>query len=152
MIWNGRTNGNGVPKYGQFSVRRVVCEIVHGPLEARDLASVTCGNPKCMSEHHVIKSNRSQVSTISNAQPDVKAKKIASAIRSNRDKLGKLSMEKAREIRSSSETGVALAAKFNVSVHAISKVRTNRTWRDAENPFTGIFSGLLAANDTRKRA
>jgi hypothetical protein len=54
-----------------------------------------------------------------------------------RENHGKLDMAKAREIRSSSETGRALAARFGVSAQLISLVRLGKSWAEP-SPFAGL--------------
>lgn len=57
----------------------------------------------------------------------------------------KLSVEIVREIRSSNESGVALAARLGVCSQTISRVRTGRAWVDQVATNASVFSWRPAA-------
>ena len=136
LIWQGRLGrAAGQPKSRNFSARRLLWEAQHGPLKVSQLVTVTCGNPKCL--EHLAITNKAEVARKTGADPRVKAIKRAKSMADKRPK-GKLSMEKAREIRNSELTGKALASIYGVSEDLISKVRHHKAWRESANPFTGL--------------
>lgn len=139
LIWTGATNAGGHPKFSRASGRRVVWELVHGTLQPADLITVTCGCSLCLNPQHLKKTTKSEVSRVTNARPDIKAKRIASNQRSAREKGTKITMETARMIRASDKTGLALAAELQVSPSLITSVRKNKTWREHGNPFAGLM-------------
>lgn len=147
LVWSGRTNAKGYPKHGQTLLRRRVLEFTAGELKRSELASVTCGNPSCLNPDHIRKASKSTVALEVNKRADVQAKRTASNRRTARSRLAKLSIEKAREIRASSEPGKVLAERYGVSDDLISKVRHDKAWVE-----TTPFSGLFAANDAKRRA
>lgn len=138
LIWQGQTNGSGYPKYGRVGVRRRAYELAYGPLERTDLVTITCGRSLCLKKTHLKKTNKSEVAAISNSRPATQLKRSASLAKTNRPRLGKITMEIAREIRASDKSGLELAEELNVSPSLISCVRLNKSWRDYSNPFAGL--------------
>lgn len=138
LIWQGQTNGSGYPKFGRMGVRRRAYELACGPLERSDLVTVTCGCSLCLEKTHLKKTNKAEVSSISNSRPATQLKRSASLAKANRPRLGKINMEIAQAIRASDKSGLDLAAELNVSPSLISNVRLNKSWRDYSNPFAGL--------------
>lgn len=138
LIWQGATNGAGYPKYGRAAVRRLAYELAYGPLDPGELVTVTCGCSMCLEKTHLKKTNKAEVTAISNARPATQLKRSASLAKTNRLRLGKITMAIAREIRESDKSGLDLAAELNVSQSLISCVRKNKSWRDYSNPFAGL--------------
>lgn len=65
----------------------------------------------------------------------------------------KLDMDKARAIRASTKSVAEQALEHGVSKQTIRRVLSGAQWMELDSPMTGIFSGLMAANDsTRRRA
>jgi hypothetical protein len=58
----------------------------------------------------------------------------------HQDRPGELPPELAQEIRESSETGIAIAARLGVSRSVVSKIRTNRAWNAVAMPAASVFS------------
>lgn len=141
LIWNGRlSKSSGHPKYGDMVMRREVWKARNGPLMACELITVTCGNPKCL--EHLAITTKSEIARRTNADPSVKARKRLSGAKSARARANnKLSMEKAREIRLSSDNDLVLAKVYGVDHSMISKVKRNEAWVES---FSSPFAGLLA--------
>ena len=136
LIWTGRLNhSSGHPKWKNFTVRRLLWALQHGPLKPSELITSTCGNPRCL--EHLAITSRAEIARKTNADPRVKAIKRAKSSAVARKK-AKLSMEKAREIRSSELTGKALAVVYGVSEDLISKVRHYKAWPEPTSPFSGL--------------
>lgn len=140
LIWQGATNGAGYPKYGRAAVRRMAWELAFGPLKKSDLVTVTCGCSLCVEKTHLKKTTKGEVTSISNSRPAVQLKRAASLAKTNRVRIGKITMDIAREIRNSEKSGLELAAELNVSTSLISNVRKNKSWRDYSNPFAGLMA------------
>lgn len=142
LLWTGSCNGSGIPKIKldgiHYSARRETWKLARGPLKDSELVTVTCGCVRCLNPDHLKKTSKAEVSRLSNARPAVKAKRAASAAKTNRPKFGKINMEIARQIRASDRSGLDWAEELNVSPSLISNVRMNKSWREAGNPFAGL--------------
>ena len=66
-----------------------------------------------------------------------RAAKIASTRRANINK--KLDMDKAREIRMSTESGPVLAARYGVNKSLINGIKRGTAWKDYSNPFAALM-------------
>lgn len=138
-VWNGFCNRGVFPVISVKSVphgaRRVAWQAATGRTVPAGFEIVAkCGTPKCVNPEHAARismaDRRREMAQLRDAASN------SAATASLRAK-GKLSMEKAREIRSSSETCTALAARFGVSHQVVSMVRLGRSWVEA-TPFTGL--------------
>ena len=153
LIWTGRLScSSGAPKMGNKSARREYFQATKGPIRAGRVITSTCGHHLCM--EHLAQITRSDVSRKQNADPSIRARKRASSARASRAK-GKINMEIARQIRASTDSLDVEAAKHGVDRSLIHKIRTHKAWREdvfQASPFAGLFTGLVAANDTRRAA
>jgi hypothetical protein len=70
----------------------------------------------------------------------VRSAKLSAVVRTS--SRAKLDMTAVDRIRSSSETGAALALDLGVSEQVISRVRSHQAWRNYSSPFAGL--GALA--------
>lgn len=157
LVWDLASTSDGCPRYTirtpegkkTVQVRRKVLEATLGrPLAPGMLATVTCGNQRCLCGKHLQESSKSEVVAKAWARPDVRAKKRLSATKTSRQR-GKLDMEAVQMIRNSDKTLMALSAELGVSISAISKVRRREAWVDL---IASPFDGLFAANDSNRRA
>lgn len=68
-----------------------------------------------------------------------------------RKRATKLDMDKARAIRASSKSVAELALEHQVSKQTIRRVLSGAQWLELDSPMTGVFTGLMAANDSARR-
>lgn len=111
----------------------------------------TCGNKACCSPQHINcqpeKEWGRQIAESGAWKGDMRriiANRVHSRART------KLTPELIQEITTSRETGAAVARRLNLSKQTVSKARQGKA--RAYEPVGGLFSGLLAANDSRTRA
>lgn len=153
LIWTGRLScSSGHPKMGNQTARRAYYVATKGPIKRGNLITTACGHRLCMA--HLAQVTRSEVSRKLNADPSIKARKRASSAKASRAK-GKINMDIARQIRESSDTIDVEAAKHGIDRSLVHKIRTHEAWREdilQASPFSGLFTGLVAANEGRKRA
>jgi len=140
LLWAGSCNGRGQPKVHNGSARRRVYELAHGPVPVGKRISVDCDQVKCLNPEHLVAVTVSKISTITNARHDVKLKRQASSAKTNRPKLGKITIEIARELRNSDRPGIELARELGVSTSLISRVRCGRSWVEHSHPFAGLLT------------
>lgn len=146
LVWDRYCNGlmpvinvGGRPR----PVRRVVYELAVGPVFEGFEVIPTCETPKCIAPEHLA------MITIAKRRAIIAARRVgraqrASQVRFMRENHGKLSMEKAREIRASNEKGIDLARRFDVSPQLISLVRTGKSWAEP-SPFDGLGARRASA-------
>lgn len=134
LLWQGRRSSGGVPRYNDMSLRRMVYEARFGPLPSGFLASTNCGRPECL--HHLCKKTKSQVLTDTYASSDLALRRSVTSTRVSRAR-AKLDIQKAREIRSSTETIDVLAARFNVDRTLCHAIRRGTAWKEV-SPFAGL--------------
>lgn len=140
LLWQGKTSQAGHPSLYDGTGRRKVWEAAHGPIPKGKLVTVDCGQLLCLNPEHLKLTTRSEVSTLSNARPDVRAKRIASNARTNQARLGKITMAIARQIRADERPGIEWAAEIGCSPALVSHVRCGRAWKEARNPFAGLMT------------
>lgn len=121
---------------GPRPVRRVVYERAIGPVREGHEVISTCGTRKCVAPEHLQQILKATRRSMLAARRNGRGQPV-SQVRFMRENHGKLDMAKAREIRSSSETGRALAARFGVSAQLISLVRLGKSWAEP-SPFAGL--------------
>lgn len=138
QIWQGSTNGSGHPKMHDRTCRRVVWELVKGPLPKGKLVTTSCDDVRCLNPEHLKLTTKSEVSKASNARHSTKLKRAAASARTNRAKLGKITMDTARMIRASDRLGIDLAKELNVSPSLISHVRRGASWVEHSSPWAGL--------------
>lgn len=143
LVWQGGCS-NGHPSArvnGKTQlVRRVIWEALRGQIPSGKVIRMTCEtplciNPDCMSltTHQAIAKANGAMGLMSGVvrSAAIARAKQASALAINYDIV--------HTIRTSDATGVDLAMQFGVSQNLISKVRTNKTWKQwANNPFAGL--------------
>lgn len=101
---------------------RVAFEEAYGPIPEGKSVCHTCDNPPCIEPTHLF------AGTALENTRDMISKGRQIVLRGDAAPWSKLTADDVRSIRSSAETNVALAAKFNVSPTCISKARTRATW------------------------
>ena len=139
LLWQGSHSGTGHPRYSGGSVRRAVWALARGPLPADRLVTVTCGQVACLNPAHLTLTTRGAVTTRVHNRPDVKLRRSAACARANQAGMGKIDMAAARQIRASTQTGVALARYYGVSTSLISLVRRGKTWVErTASPWRGL--------------
>lgn len=148
LLWSGYTDplrgpmaSIGTPPI-PTSVRRKVWSLKKRALDFNETIKPSCGNWSCVAYEHMELATRADA-LIGRSKTPEHARRIAQGLRT---KIGKLSMEIAREVRASSESSPKLAIKYGVSKQAIDQIRRGETWKEYQQ---GLFTGLI---DARKRA
>lgn len=136
LIWTGGNNSIGIPKIRNTSGRRVMWELKNGEIPPGMLVSTTCGHPACL--EHLALSTKSEIVTRSHERPHTKARVTASNRRAARKSRAKITIDIARDIRASDETGLAIAARLGISNSLVSLVRRGKGWVEP-SPFAGLM-------------
>lgn len=141
LLWSGyvepmrgpiiRPAAGGMPQ----AVRRLLWERYKGPIKPHELIKPKCGDNACVLLDHMVKKKRNTNHLGAKRSP-VTRLRITEATRGR----GKLTLEDAKQIRSSDATGPVLAKQYGVSVSNISAIRRGLTLRETSPSF---FSGLI---------
>lgn len=145
-LWRGSTSASGHPTYkpeGQpcTLVRRAMYQLAGGQLQHRVPIAVSCDERLCINPAHLHASSFSKIAKKAAARgawrTRARAAKIANTKRASPG--AKLTIELAREIRLSSESGPLLAARHGVHRAVIAGIKAGTRWRDYSNPFAGLM-------------
>lgn len=129
-VWtaNKLPSGYGVIGLGKLGRRQVLAhrvsyELHYGPIAPRMFVLHSCDNPSCVNPAHL------RQGTPQDNMLDMIAKGRKVVPFGSDHFCARLDAEKVREIRTSTETNVALAERFGVNPSAISNVRNGVTWK-----------------------
>lgn len=144
LLWEGSMGNARVPQatHGgkMVPVRRLMLEFQGKPPTSTDFVSCTCGNHLCVSPSHIQRRTKEEHVVAMGSSPNRKrlarASKLASYAREHR---AKLTMEQAREIRCSDESGTVLADRYGVHRCLINRIKRGEAWRGYSNPFAGLY-------------
>lgn len=135
LLWQGGMSGGTYPCMrfdGKFAnVRTVLWRASGRSLPAGKFVGVRCQNKRCVGCLY-LKKSRSEGST-----PRLAVHRRSMSMKA-RLTHGKLTEAVVREIRISSESSSALAARYSVVKSTINDARYGRTWKDYSNPFAGL--------------
>lgn len=138
---------NGGKNHQYRTVRRVIAEIEAGaPLSSRIRCVADCGNERCILAGHIAKKTYKQVAAMNKAKGLQSSSHARAAIARGRRNRGdvKLSIEIAREIRASDESGPKLASVYGVNRTLIGAIRRGEVWRE-NVPGASVFNWRPAA-------
>jgi hypothetical protein len=131
-------NGHPAMRAGKKTVlvRRAIYSDLHGEIPSGKIIRMTCETKNCIHPQHMemttYKRLGKQLGALGIMSGPIRSSKIAAT---KRAKYSKLTHDAVNEIRSSQESGRAMAKKFGVNEKHISRIRLNRCWRDFSNPF-----------------
>lgn len=137
QLWQGSVDGGG---YAQARIdgkiarvaRWVLEDMLGRPIRPKRVATPKCGNRNCCSKLCLSEATVSKVmkKVLANKipSPTEVANRRAALIRQGRTVL---TMEKARELRSRTESGAKLEAEFGCHRDTINKARAGKSWKAA---------------------
>lgn len=145
-IWQQAVSTNGYPILRRrpgpcLLVRRVVVELAGRPAATRQPVVCSCDEKLCCNPAHLKSSSNSDVGKKAAKKGAFSGKARGAKIAASKRAAGKLTMDDARAIRASSETGPILAARYGVNRSLIQSIRTGKAWKDYSNPFGGLMGG-----------
>lgn len=144
LLWTGATSKQGYPIYKPFKkscalVRRTMFELHGGVLEPRVPIVTTCEEKLCINPLHLKKSTTQAVSAAAAKRGAFSSRARAAKISASKRKAGKLTLEKVRAIRSSTEPGPKLAALYGVDRSLITGIKAGTRWRDYSSHWAGLM-------------
>jgi hypothetical protein len=153
--WEWRTNARTDrhkrhPMIGKgVLVRRVAYEAAGKRLLPDRYLTPGCGNPYCIRPEHQRNLSQRSKSAMGGVKSPTRG---ASVARTRRAKgLNKVTPQIAAEIRSSEATGAELARRYGVDEKTIANVRQRVLHREYADAFCGMFSQLIASNESNAR-
>jgi hypothetical protein len=143
LLWTGYF-ANKVPMVSHagkvVAVRRLILELSGKTINPTDFASCRCKNKSCVLPAHIELRTKSQHSAAMGNSPNrkenVRAAKLATTWReSGRTKI---TIEIARAIRCSSDSGPVESKRYGIDKAMISRIRRGEAWREFSTPFSGL--------------
>lgn len=125
-------------KHTSVTARRFAAELSGRDTDGR-FVSAKCKNYRCVNPEHISVLSRKEHLAMAGrrvGQNMLRNQKIAEA---KRAAAGKITMEQAEEIRSSTMTCKELSAIYGLNPSRISKIKTGNAWK----PRNGFFTGLM---------
>lgn len=145
LIWQGALSKQGFPSMKfegkSTTVRRVVMKLSGSPAASRQPVVCSCDEKKCVKLEHLKRSTIKKVSrkAVKTGYLSSLARRANVSATKRKSEKARLTIEKAREIRASDETGVALAKRYGVDETIIGRVRRGKLWIEyAATPFAGL--------------
>jgi hypothetical protein len=135
--------GNKVPQVSHdgkvIAVRRLMLTLNGKELRTGDSAGVKCGHQWCVEPEHIAQRDKSQHARKMSKSPNRNEQKRAANVAAFKRANGaKITMEQAREIRASDESGHVLAGIYGIDKARIARIRRNEAWKEFSSPFSGL--------------
>ena len=137
LVWDGYALFGAAPQwridYQLWPVRRLLWELVHGPIHAKHQIGLSCTEPLCVHPDHLVSRTRSSIQH-GRKQPAATIIRIAQAKRAG----SQLDMATVREIRASDEKSIEIDRRMGWSLGYASRIRLGLAWADTASPFAGL--------------
>ena len=156
-IWKGLTSRGPMPviHIGNSNVsarRRLYQEITKTTLTQGQIVKTSCGDKLCMNPAHFVVMTTQEARAVDAAKGSFNTLKMqVTRLRTTRAR-AKLTMDIAREIRASEDDAGTLAKKYGVHRKQINLIRQGKAWQEVASPFSGLFTGLSANTEWKRRA
>ena len=144
-VWQGGTSTQGYPKIKRQSLkskslRRVVVQLSGRPLLDHQPVATSCREKLCLNPAHLFASSAHRIGKTAAHRGSFSGEKMRTirAVAARNSQNAKLTMEIARLIRASTDSGPVLAKRYGVHRSLILRVRQGKVWRDTANPFFGL--------------
>ena len=146
-LWTGYC-ANGVPQVHHqgkmVAVRRLLLTLAGKDGTAAAFVPCNCGNPRCVEPAHIVQHTAAHHMTrmaLAAGTGSAKQIRIARLTQTRRAASAIGSIEVAREIAASTESGPVLAARHGVNRTTINNIKRGRTWATGTNPFATLMGG-----------
>ena len=145
-LWAGATSSTGHPIAKPSGckctlVRRLAFSLAGNTLTPRAPIGTVCGHKLCVNPEHLRETTTAAIAKHAGARGAFSSKARCAKIAQAKRKQGKLTMDIAREIRMSPDTGRVLAARFGVDRSLVTRIKNGTAWRDYSNPYFGLMGG-----------
>lgn len=144
-IWKNAVSQEGYPIMrvrpgGCILVRRVAIALSGRTPAARQPVTCTCDDRRCCNPKHLELATIASVAqtAAANGAFSSLARRAKIAAHKRASSGAKLTMDDARAIRASDETGPVLAAQYGVNKSLIGAIRRGTAWQEYSSPFAGL--------------
>lgn len=143
-IWQG-SNKKRIPwvyHEGRMVAARVLVRQLQGKPFAGLFMSCSCDESRCINPDHILARSQAEHTAHMTAranQGTVKIIRIRNLTQTRR-KDSKLTIEQAREIRTSDEASSVLARRHGIDKSQVARIRRGEAWREHTSPFAGLMS------------
>ncbi len=138
LLWTGRAVKGKFPQWDvagkRYITRRLVYQLVHGPIPSRLHVGTVCNNWLCVHPDCLVARTVSKVRRGKPKDPGHIAR-ITAAQRAR----SSLTPQIVMAIRASSEPGPAVEARYGLKKGRASRIRSYENWKDIANPFAGLL-------------
>lgn len=142
LEWKGYAcNGTPAVSHGGkiVMVRRLILELEGSPLTPNFFAVTKCRNSLCVCREHIVREHKNDRASRVAALASTGVMRNIRVSETRRRLHAKLTIEKAREIRSSNETYAILAQRFGVSTSLVGQIKRGNQWKEHGSPFAGLM-------------
>ena len=149
ILWTSAVGATGHPIYKPHGcpctlVRRDVFRLAGGSLIPRQPVDSTCGELRCVNPDHLFQSTTSAIAIKAGKKGAFSSKTRCAKIAAAQRAKAKLTMDQARTIRMSGESGPVLATRYGVNRSVINNIKLGRSWKDYKNPFSALMAPVYA--------
>ena len=148
VCWTGRVTSEGdhpvMRHYGKDKlVRRLLWTAIFGDVPAGQQLRTKCRNTLCVNIDHFKPMTHARIGKLAAKEtgwPGFALRRMRIAA-SRRADAPKLTMEIARTIRASDESGPVLAARHNINKSLVNRIKRGQSWAESvSSPFAGLLS------------
>lgn len=156
LLWTGLMGGSGTLApatsvgHRRHQVRRLMWEKKTGhAVPAGKCVTVDCGQARCVAPDHLILTTRAESGKRAGAQGKFSTLTRRSRVAAAKQAQSPLTAEQVREIRAGDGPLKEAAARFGVSIAAISKIRRGERWKDYASPFGALMPVATTGHQRR---
>lgn len=145
-IWQGAVSASGYPimkaagvRSGCLLVRRVVVELDGRPAAPRQPVIASCADRLCCNPACLKPSNAKAVGkAAAKAGAWKNIARRAKIAKTQRERVGKLTLEIVAEVKFSAESSRKIAKRLGINRRRVNAIRNGTAWVDYSNPFAGL--------------
>lgn len=113
---------------GYRTVRRLLCETLHGPIEPGLYATCRCREPACVRPEHIELLTTAQIARVAAREGKFRSPARRAAIAVSKRAASPLTPELVERIRAA-DNGAAIARELGICKSTVSKIRRGESWR-----------------------
>lgn len=151
LLWKGSMASTNIPTVcveadARRSVRRLLWQMLNGPIPANKFASCSCGEPRCVAPEHLVLMTKRQIAKRT-AKTGVFANHVRVAkIAATKRAASPITWDDVARIRSAPRgQGLAIAKELGVSQMTVWRIRHHKSWKQPPSGFSVFSLGAMVA-------